>query len=78
MDSEQYMYNGISVIASPHIRDDYPVIELSEKVTVTPEFRKECNEKYLEWFGVCSKAFMTNGTMIVSDKVFIQMKKDGK
>jgi len=42
---------GIPIIPNPHIPDLVPVIELSDKVNVSDEFRKKTNQYYICLFG---------------------------
>jgi len=42
---------SVPILENEHIQDLEPVIQLSSKVNVSPEFRKKCNAWYIEMFG---------------------------
>jgi len=44
-------FMGTPIIESPHTQDLVPVIELSEHIQVSDEFRKKTNSFYIKMFG---------------------------
>lgn len=50
-EANPFLYSGIPIIESPYIPDLVPVIELSEKVIVSDEFREKTNKFYIDMFG---------------------------
>jgi len=68
MDGLLGKFNGIDVIGSDLMPDKQPKIRLSNKVTVSHEFRVKCDAFYLRLFGEKSVAYMVNGKIIMSAK----------
>ena len=48
---------GVPIIENPHVPDLEPVIQLSEILDVSPEFRKKCNDWYIDMFGYKEPVF---------------------
>ena len=61
-------FNGIDIIGSVLIQDKQPKITLSNKVSVSHEFRVKCDAFYLEFFGEEIVAYMFNDKMFMSAK----------
>lgn len=67
-------YNGMPIITSPSLPEFVPVIELSHKVDVSPEFRAKSNARYLELFGKKAAVYMMSGKMAVHPKTLERLK----
>lgn len=65
---------GIPIYESSLIPDKVPVIELSEKVNVSPEFRVKTNAWYIEMFGYKSIAYVIEGGLVASPKVLAALR----
>jgi len=44
-------FAGVPIIENPYMDDLFPVIQLSADVNVSDEFRKKCNQYYIDMFG---------------------------
>ena len=67
---------GIKVISSPFIQD-VPVIELSEDLDVSLEFRAKCNQFYLEFFGTYKPVYVVGGDYVMHPETIGLIKMQG-
>ena len=60
-----YEFMGIPIVEDVHLPEFMPVIELSNNVTVSDEFRIKTNKWYLEMFGKRRTMYMAFGKCIM-------------
>jgi len=67
--------NGFDVFENPWMDEVVPTIQLSEKVNVSPEFRKKVNKWYEEMFGHKVVIFKTQDALFMHPNTLRKIKQ---
>jgi len=67
--------NGIDFVSSEYMPIEEPVIQLSNKVTVSESFRANCNRLYAKCFGYRPVVYVINGKMIAHPQNLEKIKR---
>lgn len=66
-------YGGKNIIVSPALRDDVLVLELSNDIPVSPQFRKSFDEWSEKLFGRRSEAFTYGNSIFVTKRGYNEL-----
>ena len=70
-----YEFMGIPLIEDIRLPEFTPIIELSNNINVSNEFRVKTNKWYLEMFGEKRTMYMAMGKYIAHPKTIVALKK---